>query len=149
MKTLRPLSVLIVEDEALIAMELQLLVEDAGHALAGWATTREEAGMIAETCAVDLALVDVHLADGVSGTHLAAELRERKVQVLFMTANAKRLPEDFAGALGVLAKPYTSGSVIAALDYLQMGVLDPPPSLRLPMGLTLSPAFAERWSAVG
>ena len=149
MSDLRPLSVLIVEDEALIAMELQLLVEDAGHALTGWATDSEEATAIVERYPVDLALVDVHLADGPTGARLAANLGRRGIPVVFMTANAKRIPEDFVGALGVLAKPYTSGSVIAALGYLHVGVLNPPPPSVLPTGLTLSPDFAMRWASAG
>ena len=146
MKSLRPLSILIVEDEALIAMELQLLVVDAGHALVGWATNRQEASAMVQRFAVDLALLDVHLADGPTGESIAAEYRQRGIAVLFMTANAKRIPEDFVGALGVLSKPYTSQAVIAALDYVQWGVLDPPPPPSLPSGLTLSPAFAQRWA---
>ena len=150
MKDLRPMSVLIVEDEALIAMELQMLVEDAGHAVTGWATNGDEAHATVRRGPVDLALVDVHLADGASGAQLAAELGHCGIPVLFMTANAKRIPEDFVGALGVLAKPYTSQSVIATLGYLHVGVLDPPPpSSSLPTGLTLSPAFAERWASIG
>ena len=35
--------ILIVEDEALLAMELEALVEEAGHCVAGWATSSDEA----------------------------------------------------------------------------------------------------------
>ncbi|TIU19091.1 MAG: response regulator, partial [Mesorhizobium sp.] len=38
-----PLKVLIVEDEALLAMELESLVQDAGHSVVGWATSLAEA----------------------------------------------------------------------------------------------------------
>ena len=38
-----------------------------------------------------------------------------------MTANAKRIPEDFAGACGVIAKPYTERGVREALAYVTAG----------------------------
>ncbi len=143
-----PLSVLVVEDQALLAMELQYLIEDAGHSVAGWATCFAEAANIIGPgrAPPDLAFVDIHLADGVTGTTIAAHLQTRGVAVVYMTANAKRIPDDFAGAVGVMAKPYTSTSVLAALDFLHGGVRNPPPSLALPAGLRLSPRYAESWA---
>ena len=38
--------------------------------------------------------------------------------VVFMTANAKRIPDDFAGAMGVIAKPYSERVVAGALRYV-------------------------------
>jgi response regulator of citrate/malate metabolism len=142
-----PLSVLIVEDQAIVAMELQFLVEDAGHEVAGWATDLEEAYSLLKKATVDLALVDVHLADGPTGTSLAAYLRDIGVRVVFMTANAKRVPPDFVGAVGILAKPYTANSVKSALTYIHAGVRNPPPRAELPNGFRLSPVFSELWAA--
>ena len=140
-----PLSILVVEDEALLAMQLQMLIEDCGHEVAGWACDLDEARALVDRVLPDLAFVDVHLADGPTGVDLAAHLRKRGVPTVFMTANAKRVPENFVGAIGIIAKPYTAGSVCAALRYLHEGVRSPPPSFSLPTGLTLSPTFSERW----
>ena len=142
-----PLSVLVVEDQALLAMELQYLIEDAGHSVVGWASCFAEAAALIETGGTtpDLAFVDVHLADGVTGTTIAAYLQAHGVGVVYMTANVKRIPPDFAGAIGVMAKPYTSTSVLAALDFLHLGVRKPPPPYTLPPGLRLSPRYAESW----
>ena len=145
-----PLTVLVVEDQALLAMELQYLIEDAGHSVAGWACCfAEAAGAIGEGRAPpDLAFVDIHLADGVTGTAIAAHLQAHGVAVVYMTANVKRIPPDFAGAVGVIAKPYTSSSVLAALDFLHLGVRNPPPpSHAMPAGLRLSPRYAQSWTA--
>ena len=147
MSELNPLSVLIVEDQALVAMELQFLIEDAGHDVVAWATDMEEARSALERSSADLALVDIHLADGATGTQLASHLRDRGIPVVFMTANAKRVPQEFAGAVGIIAKPYTANSVMAALAYLHAGVRNPPPASDLPHGLQLSPMFLERWVA--
>ena len=140
-----PLSILVVEDQALVAMQLQLLVEDAGHDIVGLAADLDEAREIVDRVAIDLAFVDIHLADGPTGTALASHLRERRIAVVFMTANAKRVPADFVGAIGIIAKPYTANSVCAALAYLHAGVRNPPPLCDLPSGLRLSPTFSERW----
>lgn len=142
-----PLKVLIVEDEALLFMELESLVQDAGHSVVGWATSSAEARRLVDTLDADIAFVDVHLTDGATGVAVARYIEERKSSmVVFMTANPRRLPENFAGAVGVIAKPYTMNGLIAALRYLQEGVREPPPVSVLPVGFTLSPDYKLNWS---
>ncbi len=115
----KPLRILIVEDEFLIALELECLLQDAGHDVVGIAASSSEANALARDLSPDLAFVDIHLADGLTGIDVARNLSgEHGVTVLFMTANAKRIPEDFAGARGVIAKPYTERGVREALAYL-------------------------------
>lgn len=145
------LKVLIVEDEALLAMELEMLVEDAGHSVVGWATSAEEARSMVDEVEADIAFVDIHLHDGPTGVEVARYIKEKKVSmVVFMTANPKRIPDHFAGAIGVISKPYTVNGLMAALQYLQEGVRRPPPVSVLPVGFTLSPSFATQWApAVG
>ncbi|MDP3899243.1 MAG: response regulator [Mesorhizobium sp.] len=144
---MRPLNVLIVEDEALLAMELESLVADAGHRVVGWATSSREARRLVDTLDADIAFVDVHLTDGPTGVDVAQYIAARKCSmVVFLTANPKRLPENFAGAVGVIAKPFTMNGLTAALAYLQEGVLTPPPVLGLPVGFTLSPDYQSSWS---
>ncbi|HEV7439798.1 MAG TPA: response regulator [Methylobacterium sp.] len=147
MSVAAPLNVLIVEDEAVLAMELEYAIEDAGHAVAGWATCLSEANDLIKSGNADLALVDIHLADGITGVEVADRLsRETGAAVVFMTANAKLIPRDFVGALGVISKPYTTGGLQAVLKYLEQGITAPPPSLRQPTGLTLAPDYRDRWS---
>ena len=143
----RPLNVLIVEDEAILAMELENMLEDAGYVTVGWATCLREAEELMRDVSADLAFVDVHLSDGITGIEVADLFRRRNgANVVFMTANPKLLPEDFAGAVGVIAKPYTSSGVMAVLDYLQQGISAPPPVSHRPNGLTLSPRYRTTWS---
>ena len=144
---IEPLKVLIVEDEALLAMELESLVEEAGHSVVGWATSSTEARSMVDSTDADIAFVDIHLADGPTGVDVAEHIRESKrSMVVFMTANPKRIPDHFAGAIGVIAKPYTTNGLTSALRYLQEGVRRPPPVAVLPAGFTLSPAFATVWA---
>ncbi|WP_243374468.1 response regulator [Microvirga solisilvae] len=119
MSKLKPLRILIVEDEFLIALELESLLQEAGHEVVGIAASSDEAVALGRELSPDLAFVDIHLADGLTGIDVARELSDRHhVTVLFMTANAKRIPEDFAGARGVIAKPYTERGVKEALAYV-------------------------------
>ncbi|MCG7393319.1 response regulator [Microvirga sp. ACRRW] len=119
MSKVTPLRILIVEDEFLIALELESLLQDAGHDVVGIAASSEEALSLSNQLSPDLAFVDIHLADGLTGIDVARHLSDQHhVTVLFMTANAKRIPEDFAGARGVIAKPYTERGVKEALAYI-------------------------------
>lgn len=113
------LRILVVEDEALIALELESLLDDLGHVTVGIAGTSAEAIALGRTMAPDVALVDIHLVDGPTGIEVARALSEdRRTTVVFMTANAKRIPRDFAGAIGVIAKPYSERVVASTLDYV-------------------------------
>mgnify|MGYP000856831153 CR=1 FL=1 len=141
-----PLSVLIVEDEVLLAAELNYLVEEVGCRGVGHAMSSDEAIALAASLRPDLALVDVHLRDGPTGVDVARRIaRDCGGVALFMTANVKRLPDDMAGACGVIGKPYSEHGVKTALTYLKAclrdGVAPGPP----PAGFQLAPAWAERW----
>lgn len=108
--------VLIVEDEVLVAAELEWMVEEFGHRPVGSAVSSDEALELAARFSPDMAFVDVCLADGPTGVDAARGLVARGVRVMFMTANPKRLPDDLAGAAGVIAKPYAPGAVRKALE---------------------------------
>ena len=143
-----PLSILVVEDHALVAMELEAIIEEAGHVSAGWAMNLQEASDLVAALPKlpDLAFVDVNLGEGPSGVDVAETLRQHDVEVVFMTANAKRLAADMHGAIGIMAKPYSSSAVLAALNYLHDGVRAPPPAYDLPAGLQLSPHYERNWN---
>ncbi|MBB5757547.1 CheY-like chemotaxis protein [Methylorubrum rhodinum] len=113
------LRILVVEDEVLIALELECLLEDLGHVSVGVASASAEAIALGRSTAPDVALVDIHLTDGPTGIEVARALSaDPRTTVVFMTANAKRIPPDFAGAVGVIAKPYSERTVASALDYV-------------------------------
>ena len=130
-----PAKILIVEDEMLIAMEIESVVEDQGHISVGIATTAREAIKIAETEKPDLALVDLHLADGVTGHEVGRQLAEAGVAVIFATANSRLLGTGVPGALGVLDKPIGDREIVGVLDfalaYRGGAPVAPPPALRL------------------
>lgn len=113
------LRILVVEDEALIALELGWLLSDLGHEVVGTAVGASEAIALGRSIRPDVALVDVHLIDGPTGIDVARALSaDPRITVVFMTANDKRIPDDFAGAVGVIAKPYSERAVAGVLTYV-------------------------------
>lgn len=110
--------ILIIEDEALVAMELRFVLEDLGHEVVGTAADARTARSLVHETEVDLALVDIHLSDGPTGIDLGRELgQELGVTVLFMTANPGMVRNGVAGTIGVLSKPTDERAVQTAVDY--------------------------------
>ena len=109
--------ILIVEDEALVAMELGLLIEDMGHEVAGFATDSQMALDEARLVDIDLALIDVHLADGPTGPEVGRKLASQGVSVLFITGNPTMIDGAGHRAVGVLAKPANENLIEEAIRY--------------------------------
>ncbi|MGR3545929.1 MAG: response regulator [Roseovarius sp.] len=85
--------IMIIEDEAIIAMDIRAIVEDMGHDVTGIARTRDEAVKLARRDPPDMILADIQLADKSSGidavNHILKELGERPI--VFITAFPERL----------------------------------------------------------
>jgi CheY-like chemotaxis protein len=142
-----PLRVLIVEDEVLLATELEYLVAASGAEPVGHAMSRPEALDLAERLHPDLALVDVHLSDGPTGVEAARDMTSHcGAIVLFITANMKRLPDDFAGACGVMSKPYSEHQIRQALAFLEECIAQGRATRPPPQGLVLSTTYARKWN---
>ncbi len=88
-----PLKVLLVEDEAIIAMELTLLVEELGHIVTGVGMTHMQALQITLHEPPDLIILDIELADGSSGLDAIHEIIaiSDEVPVIFSTGHPNRL----------------------------------------------------------
>jgi DNA-directed RNA polymerase specialized sigma24 family protein len=84
--------VLIIEDESIIALDLENLVVDLGHQVVGIAATRDDAIRQARAQQPGLVLADIRLADGSSGIDAVSEiLRSFDIPVIFITAYPERL----------------------------------------------------------
>jgi DNA-binding response OmpR family regulator len=129
--------ILIIEDEALVAMELRFVLEDLGYEVVGSAADARTARNLVKETEVDLALVDIHLQDGPTGVELGRDLAQTDgVTVLYMTANPGMVRGGVSGAIGVLSKPADERAVQKAVDYaLRRRNGDPveyaPPELQL------------------
>ncbi|WP_086608305.1 response regulator [Erythrobacter donghaensis] len=109
--------ILIVEDEFFIAFEMQNILEKNGYAVAGVAADSD--GALAKAAdGVALALVDLHLRDGLTGPQIGERLaNEFGITVLFVTANPLLLGAGIAGTVGVISKPADPNSLLAAVSY--------------------------------
>ena len=110
-------SVLIIEDEPMIAMDLETIVRDLGHEVAGIAVTADEAVELAKSTRPGLVLADIQLADNSSGIDAVRDiLNEFPVPVIFITAFPERLltgerPEPTF----LITKPFQRPTVKAAI----------------------------------
>jgi DNA-directed RNA polymerase specialized sigma24 family protein len=109
--------VLIIEDEPIIAMDIETIVRDLGHNVTGVAVTRDEAVAQAMARRPGLVLADIQLADDSSGIDAVKDiLNEFSVPVIFITAFPERLltgerPEPTF----LITKPFQRATVKAAI----------------------------------
>lgn len=113
------MNILIVEDEALLALELESELENAGHAIVGVAMSSQEAKAIIDREHPEFAFVDIHLLDGPTGIDVGRYLESKGISYVFVSGNLKRIPEDFAGAMGAIEKPYTMNGLENALSFIE------------------------------
>jgi DNA-directed RNA polymerase specialized sigma24 family protein len=110
--------VLIIEDETLIAMDLEGLVEQLGHRTLGVARTHGAALTLARSKRPGLILADIQLADGSSGLDAVNELLESfEVPVIFITAYPERfLTGERPEPAFLIAKPFQPATVSAVIS---------------------------------
>ncbi|MEM9577904.1 MAG: response regulator [Pseudomonadota bacterium] len=112
-------SVMIIEDEAIIAMDLETIISDMGHRVTGIARTHGEAVDLGKSDPPDLILADIQLADNSSGidavNELMKDLGDRPV--IFITAFPERLltGEKHEPAF-LISKPYAEEQVMSAVS---------------------------------
>ena len=117
-------TVLVIEDEILIAEMLAGIVLEAGHSVLGIATTHKQAVELAASGKFGLILADIALADGSSGAEAVAEIQvslPRPVPVIFITAFPKRLltGENSEPAF-LIPKPFLPRQVRAMVEQAVM-----------------------------
>ena len=113
-------SILIIEDEPIIAMDLEAIVEDLGHQVVGVARAHGEAVALAAERHPQLIMADIQLEEGGSGIEAVNEiLAAASKPVVFITAH----PGAYLSALAhrpepalLLPKPFKPDSVRAAVS---------------------------------
>lgn len=114
------LRVVIVEDNLLIAMDLQMQVEDAGHEVVGTAVAEDEAVRLVSAEAPDVVLMDLRLAGDTSGERAAERLyRQGGVRCVFVSGNLD--PETRArlsslDPVAMLSKPVQPQELLRTLE---------------------------------
>jgi two-component system, response regulator PdtaR len=112
--------ILIVEDDYLVALELEHRLLEGGFDVVGVAASADEATTIARSQRPDLAVMDIRLGKGRDGIDAAVELRkELSIRSVFATAHCdddtiRRARE--ALPMGWLTKPYSYQALIATIN---------------------------------
>ncbi len=110
--------ILIIEDEPIIALDIETMVQELGHSVTGIARTHKEAIASARVRNPGLVLADIQLADGSSGLAAVNEiLASINVPVIFITAYPERLltgekPEPAF----LITKPFQADTVRATIS---------------------------------
>lgn len=108
--------ILIVEDEIIVATEIEYVVSDMGHDPVGIAADQRSA--LAHASNTDIALVDLNLRDGPTGATIGKILAQTHgVTVVFMTANPTQLGDGVPGTVGVLPKPATERDLRDVVEF--------------------------------
>jgi CheY-like chemotaxis protein len=117
----KPPSILIVEDEALVASSIEEVLSELGFGVAGIAASGPEAIALVAESRPALALVDIRLTGPIDGIELACRLRrEFGIPSIFLSGLADAETTHRAKAaqpLGFLAKPFRPSQVFNAIQH--------------------------------
>jgi diguanylate cyclase (GGDEF)-like protein/PAS domain S-box-containing protein len=114
------ISVLIVEDELIVALNLSKELEGLGYIIAGMASSETEAIELAQQNSPDVILMDINLESGGSGLTAAKQIRKySQVPIIFVTAYSSDKIIDLIGSTnpyGYILKPYNIREVKAVIS---------------------------------
>jgi len=123
-----PLKVMIVEDDALVAMGVQLTLSELGHDVVGIAASEMEALALAQVERPQLALMDIRLRGANDGVQVAQRLwQDLRVRCIFLSAYAdEHTMERVAQTrpLGFVQKPYSAQQLKVALEQARPRLAD-------------------------
>ncbi len=119
--------VLIVEDELLVALDLEDILTSGGFDVLGIVADLKGADGIQRPPVV--ALVDLNLRDGPTGNEVARALaRQYGTRIIFVTANPAQITDPPETAIGYVQKPFRPDVVVSAVAAAIAGN-NPPPGL--------------------
>lgn len=110
--------VLIIEDEAIISMDIEAVVHGLGHSVIGIATTHDEAVALAQENHVSLIIADIQLRDNSSGIDAVRQIQQfSDAPVIFLTAFPERLlVGNRVDPTFLVTKPYQHSTIKAAIS---------------------------------
>lgn len=127
-------TILVVEDEPLVAFDNEHALEQAGYRIAATVDDHDHAVAVIDGGGVDLIIADVSLRGDKNGIDVARHARSKGLPVLFVTGHCPIDARELA--VGCLAKPYAPRDLIAAIGVVD-AVLRDARRPRLPTGLSL------------
>lgn len=116
----RKYSILVVEDEPLIAEDIKGYLLEADFEVAGHAQDAAEALELLEQCRPEGILLDINLGDGMDGIELAEIIRQRfSIPFVFLTSHGDKATLDRAKQTipaGYLLKPFEGNDLMTSLE---------------------------------
>ena len=125
--------VLIVEDEFLVALQIEDVVQSKGYQVVAIVPDLEALSLLDDIPQV--ALVDLNLRDGLTGPEIARQLSVRYgCKVVYVTANPADIDMPAPTAVGILPKPFSGAAILDAINFaLSDAPNAPPPSSMRPL----------------
>lgn len=111
--------ILIVEDEFIVAHDLQMILQRAGYQVLGIVNSVKNAQAILEEHTVDLVLLDIYLKGRLTGIDLAHELMKSQIPFIYISANSNEKVLEAAKSTcpyGFIVKPYRDRDVLLSID---------------------------------
>ena len=115
------MNILIVEDEAIVALEIESFLKEQGLNVVAIATSAKEAIRVVESNIIDLILMDIYLEGKVDGIGAAREIKSinSNIEIIFLSANSNTANIDRAidiEPLGYLSKPFNRKELYATIN---------------------------------
>lgn len=115
-----PMTILLVEDDAIAAADLTAALGDAGHRVVGPFHSAEAAEAATALHPIDLALLDINLSGEATGVDLARSLKARwGVPVIFLSGDVTAAAHNAELAAAMVIKPYRGREVLDAIARLE------------------------------
>jgi DNA-binding LytR/AlgR family response regulator len=116
----KAISILIVEDNVLIADDMQMILEDMGYNVVANVTSYEKAVVALEENTIDLALLDIQLATEKSGIDIGQHIRDNyDIPFVFVTSNSDKETLNQAKEVkpnGYLVKPFEEKDLYTTIE---------------------------------
>jgi DNA-binding NtrC family response regulator len=112
-------TILIVEDELIVARDIRKTLERNGYKVAGVARTAEKAISMVETFNPSLVLVDIFLKGNLTGIDLAKQLNHKGIPFIYVSANSNQQVLEAAKAtypFGFIVKPFREKDLLVTID---------------------------------
>jgi len=111
--------ILIVEDEFIVAHDLQMILQRAGYQVVGIADSFKNAQILLEKHHVNLVLLDIYLKGRLTGIDLAQELMKSQIPFIYISANSNEKVLEAAKSTspyGFIVKPYRDRDILLSID---------------------------------
>ena len=113
-----PITILVVEDEAVIRMCTAATLEDAGFRVLEAACSAEAIEILSRHAEISILMTDVHMPGQMNGLGLVAQVRRDHpaIRAIVVSGNASAADASRAGATGFLAKPFLAQTMVRAVN---------------------------------